>query len=249
MKNGAVLKITTMHLPTTKSLVQCGIAASLVFALTDMVSGVIAAMTSSYSFTYNSISELLVPSAPPVARSVGLIGMATSDLLGMIFGFGGVLQSACKVGVTKRRFDTKQTTRPFFDLSFLGQLCVYQGGFLLGVAATCNLLSATLFPQDLRDSSEITFSGQMHLILLGVTVVSSLVAMWDLGRTIPQSRFGHFTILSVCAMVAGAILAPYFESQGCLGVAERFSAYSFIIWQGVLAWALLPCIPVRSKPG
>jgi hypothetical protein len=192
----------------------CGVAGSLAFLIADVASGTLAAKSSekcssssSYSFTYNSISKLLLLSAPTASRLVGASVMALSDLLGMAFGFGGVVACASRVAsvlVASKHHAVATSAYPI-ELSLI-QRRVYQGGFFLGLAATCNLLSATMFPQDLRGAPFITTrSGTLHLILVAVAILSSLLAIWDLSRTIPSSAFQRFTIGTVLAMVSGAV--------------------------------------------
>ena len=100
--------------------------------------------------------------------------MALSDLLGMIFAFGGILRCATRVATTycaskHLGANSAYQMEPYIHLGVL------QAGFFLGVASFCNLLSAVWFPQDLRDAPSTTRSGTLHLALLAVTILSSLL--------------------------------------------------------------------------
>lgn len=244
-----------MNIPSSP-LLASGVIASTIFVMADLIASALAADQSSegqYSITFNSISELLIPGmVPTLARIVAVALMSISDIFGIIFGFCGILQAAnCVVDLASRSDQMQQRKRsskkspvPNEKISFEERLQIrlsmYRGGLLLGTASFCNLLSAVIFPQDVRGTVS-TFSGRMHLILVGMSVLLSLVAMYLLAWAISSHSFQQFTVLVVSLMFAGGICAPLAEGIGILGIAERTAAYAYVIWQAVLS-ILLICI-------
>ena len=141
-------------------LLLTGVASGALFLIGDVVSGLrldgaasSADGESDYSFLSNTISELLMPTSP--SRPVALFFMVLSDLCGMIFGFVGI---RCLVSVRHRVED------PHYCYSSGGRRSIEISGTLLGIAATCNLLSAAIFPQDERGGTS-TLAGMLHILL------------------------------------------------------------------------------------
>ena len=226
-----------------------GALASATFVICDLIASALAADHSAgrYSMTYNSISELLIPRMVPAsARVVAVALMSISDILGIMFGFCGILQAAnCVIDLASKSDQRRRKTPvpneklPFEERLHI-RLSMYRGGMLLGTASFCNLLSALIFPQDVR-GTESSFCGRMHLFLVGLSVILSLLAMYLIAWAIPSHSFQQFTVLVVSLMFAGGICAPLAASIGCLGIAERTAAYAYVIWQAVLS-ILLMCI-------
>jgi hypothetical protein len=251
---------------TSILLLWCGVLASTVFILADIASSTLAAAAAAasqqseskaYSMTYNSISELLMPDAsPPISRYVAVALMSVSDILGILFGLGGVLRASdCVVlsaSAIARSTRTSRTGsyRPTFGgnsnneqpASFSSRLRVrlsmYRGGMLMGMASFCNLVSATMYPQDVRGEPS-TFAGRMHIFLVATSVLISLPAMYFLSSAIQSKNFQQYTYLTVSLMFAGGMCAPLAEQIGVLGIAERVAAYAYVLWQAVLAFVLM----------
>ena len=242
---------------SSSPLLISGVLASATFVLADVLASTIAAEEHSsdghrqYSMTHNSISELLIPDiTPTLARTVGITLMSASDILGMIFGFCGILQVTNRVVELASRSDqskrgSRRSTkhdRSSADkkISFEQRLQIrsgmYRGGLFLGLASFCNLASALIFPQDVRGQVS-TFAGRMHLILVAGSVLLSLTAMYFLAGAIRSHSFQQFTLLVVSLMFAGGIFSPL--AEGFLGVAERLAAYAYVTWQAVLAIQLI----------
>lgn len=239
-----------IRIPSPPLLLASGVAASATFVAADLI---VSRSVDGYSITFNSISELLIPGmVPTLARIVAVALMSISDIFGIIFGFCGLLQVAnCVVDLASRSDQMQQRKRNSskgtdpnekipFEQRLQIRLSMYRGGMLLGTASFCNLLSALIFPQDVRGTVS-TFSGRMHLILVGMSVLLSLVAMYLLSWAIPSHSFQQFTVLVVSLMFAGGVCAPLAEGIGILGIAERTAAYAYVIWQAVLS-ILLICI-------
>ena len=134
-----------------------------------------------YSMAYNSISELLTPDSPYQSRWAVTALMFVSNILGMLFGFGGIMRAASSWKKFQPRYQSSSR-------------CLYRGGLLLGSAAFCNLISATAFPQDIR-GEQSTIAGTMHLVLVGVSVVLSLPAMFHLSAALRHEIFQKCTYL------------------------------------------------------
>ena len=239
-----------IRIPSPPLLLASGVAASATFVAADLI---VSPSVDGYSITFNSISELLVPGmVPTLARIVAVALMSISDIFGIIFGFCGLLQAAnCVVDLASRSDQMQQRMRNSrkgtdpnekipFEQRLQIRLSMYRGGMLLGTASFCNVLSALIFPQDVRGTVS-TFSGRMHLILVGMSVLLSLVAMYLLSWAISSHSFQQFTVLVVSLMFAGGVCAPLAEGIGILGIAERTAAYAYVIWQAVLS-ILLICI-------
>ena len=105
-------------------------------------------------------------------------------------------------------------------------------------------LSSSIFPQD-PVGSESTFPGVMHLILVGITVVSIFVLMPLLGVGLDGlygwRRFVIFTILCLAVIVLAGVSSPIVIRKGIelMGLTERITAYTFYIWMCVLAYLLI----------
>ena len=200
-----------IRIPPPSLLLASGVLASAMFVMADLIASTLAADQSSegqYSMIFNSISELLIPGmVPTLARIVAVALMSISDIFGIIFGFCGILQAAnCVVDLASRSDQMQRKWRSKFEQRLQIRLSIYRGGLLLGAASFCNLLSALIFPQDVR-GTDSTFSGRMHLILVGMSVLLSLVAMYLLAWATPSHSFQQFTVLVVSLMFAGGISA------------------------------------------
>lgn len=244
-----------IQIPSPSLLLASGVLASAVFVMADLIASTLAhaadqSSEGQYSMVFNSISELLIPGmVPTLDRIVAVALMSISDIFGIIFGFCGILLAAnCVVDLAsrndqmRRNWSSKKSPVPSekrpFEQRLQILLSIYRGGLLLGTASFCNLLSALIFPQDVRGTVS-TFSGRMHLILVGMSVLLSLVAMYLLAWAIPSHSFQQFTVLVVSLMFAGGICAPLAEGIGVLGVAERTAAYAYVIWQAALSILLI----------
>jgi hypothetical protein len=206
-------------------LLLSGVASGALFLIGDVVSGMRLHGDDggNYSFISNTISELLIPTDP--SRSIAVFCMVLSDLCGMAFGFGGIRHLPVQQHHIKSyRPDRRSTTAI--------------SGTLLGIAGTCNLFSAALFPQDERGGGKATLAGILHILLLLVTVLASLTAMLLMQGTFSRA-FQIYTMASILGMCLGVVATPTFASRNMLGMAERFSAYSFCLWQAVTAVVML----------
>ena len=121
---------------------------------------------------------------------------------------------------------------------------IFVGGILLLSVGTSHALSSSIFPQD-PVGAESTFPGAMHLILVGITVVSIIVLMPLLGFGLDQlygwRRFANFTILCLAVIIFAGVSSPIVISKGIelMGLTERITGYTFYIWMFVLAYRLI----------
>lgn len=100
------------------------------------------------------------------------------------------------------------------------------------------------FPMTTR-GGEMTFTDMMHIVIIGVTVLSFLVAI-SVGGNAFGKKFRLYSIAtvltSIASVAATAVQAPKMEanlSTPWLGLIERVSVYAFVLWVLVLAVLLL----------
>lgn len=115
---------------------------------------------------------------------------------------------------------------------------------LLLVIGINQVMSSSIFPMD-PIGTESTFPGVMHLILLGVSVVSIFILMPLLGVGLKHSYnwkyFSTFTFLSLAVIIFTGITTPVVLGNGIelMGLTERIVAYTFYIWMFRLAYLLI----------
>jgi hypothetical membrane protein len=208
-------------LRTKGALLVCGIVSSLLYVAAD----VLAAMRypDYHSFTSQAISELSAIGAP--SRPLVLPILIAHSVLVIPFGMG-VWQSAYR----KRA------------LRMTGSLLV-----ALGVID----LVAPFFPMHMR-GAEATLTDTMHIALTIVTV-----AVFLLGIGFAATAFGRgFRVYSLATVpvllvfgAVGGMDAPRIAAQlptPWLGLTERINIGGYLLWQAVLALALLR---VRAPAG
>jgi hypothetical protein len=121
---------------------------------------------------------------------------------------------------------------------------IFIGGILLLAVGISHALSSSIFPQD-PVGAESTFPGVMHVILVGITVVSIFILMPLLGvgldRLYGWKHFVIFTFLCLAVIVISGVSSPIVISKGIevMGLTERITGYTFYIWMFVLAYLLI----------
>jgi predicted Na+-dependent transporter len=121
---------------------------------------------------------------------------------------------------------------------------IFIGGVLLLAVGTTHALSSSIFPQD-PVGAESTFLGVMHVILVGITVVSIFVLMPLLGVGLSQlydwQDFEIFTFLCLAVIIISGVSSPIVISKGIevMGLTERITGYTFYVWMFVLAYLLI----------
>lgn len=191
----------------------CGILASLLYASTDIVAGL---LYRGYSFTSQAVSELFA------------IGAPTSGLVVPLFTLSSVLMLAFALGVW---------------LSAAGQNRALRIMALMIVGNAVNsLVLWNFFPMHMR-GVERTFTDAMHVILainpfilltvgLGVAAFRNWFRFYSIGTIL---------ILLVPAIVGFSFVPQVGANQPTpwFGLAERTSIYGNLLWHAVLAIVLL----------
>lgn len=204
-----------------KTLLVCGILAPLIYALMDVTSVM---MYPGYSFNSQTVSELSAIGAP--TRLFWIVLSFVFNPLLIAFGVG-VWQSA-----VRKRF-----------LRITGILLTLWGW--LGFAWL-------FFPMNMRGAiGSSTDTG--HLVLAGVTVLlMTLFIMFGSGAT--GKWFRIYSVLTILTMLGfGAVVAVHAPQVAAntptpwMGVMERVSVYSAMLWVLVLASVLLRVSKERSK--
>jgi hypothetical protein len=125
---------------------------------------------------------------------------------------------------------------------------IFIGGILLLAVGISHALSSSIFPMD-PVGTDATFPGSMHLILVGITVVSIFILLPLLGvgfsRLYGWEYFAIFTFVSLVVIVISGVSSPIVISKGIevMGLTERITGYTFYIWMFSLAYLL-----IREQP-
>ena len=197
-------------------LYYAGYGAGIFYLLGDFIGGTI---TPDYSYITNAVSELIQSGAEDrVFLSSFLVLHAVMIIL---FAIGIIIQ-----------YSYKQSKSIFI------------GGILLLVVGINHVMSSSLFPMD-PIGTESTLTGVMHLILLGVSVISTFILIPLLGIGLKRSYNGKyfyiftfvcFAIILFTGFITPVVLASGFE---VMGLTERIVAYTFYIWMVGLAYLLI----------
>jgi hypothetical protein len=198
---------------TRKWLLICGILSSLVYVAADVLGGI---WLEGYSHMSQAVSELSAIGS--ASRPIVVPLLMAHSVLVIAFGFG-IRASA----------DRKRA------LLVAGSLMIALG--LLD-------LTASFWPMNPR-GTERTLTDTIHIIGTAVTVLVIVLAIAFSGRAFGR-LFGAYAIATILAMLVfgglTAILAPGVESgqpTPWMGLTERINIYSYLLWQVVLAAALL----------
>lgn len=211
---------TIAHHPAVhKVLLGCGIISSVLYVATDVIASL---RYPGYSYADQQISELLAKGAPsrPFMVTANLIPY---DLLVIAFA-GGLWASVGR-------------TRP-------GQIAA---AGLVGFAVF-GTLGGGVFEMERREvmaAGGSTLRGTMHLPTTGVSLLCLLVAMIFAARLLGM-RFRYFSYTTIVIMLAFGLwvstqagtLAANKPTPG-MGLEERVSSYSMMLWVAVLAIDLL----------
>jgi hypothetical membrane protein len=197
-----------------KVLLCCGAFSSLVYVLTDILGGL---RYPGYSFASQGVSELMAIGAP----SRGLVDplFIVYDVLAVAFGIGVVREAAERNPQLRR------------------------SGLLLVVYALAGMLGPTVFPMHQRGTGSFA-SDTPHIVLTAVLVIFMFLAIGfaalALDKRFRVYSFATILVLVVFGAIAGAYggrLAAQQPTPG-LGIFERISIYSYLLWVAVLALTL-----------
>ena len=122
-----------------------------------------------------------------------------------------------------------------------------EGGHLWGPASLVGTgalgLVLFLFPQDYPQGFPVTITGTLHVVLAGAITFLSLAAMvffWRHFRPDPQwKNYGHFSIAMLPISTALGIFVIISISAPYLGLAERLSIGSILLWIEALSIRLI----------
>jgi hypothetical membrane protein len=192
-------------------LMIAGIAAGVLYLITDLVGGLI---TPDYSYIRNAVSELIQSGAKHrLALSPFMFLHATMIA---IFGIGLMRQ-----------------------FPFQANKLVFIAGVLLLIVGICHALSSSVFPMD-PVGAPATFAGTMHLVLVGITVLAIFVMMplaaIGLKDTVGWSFFQAFTFICLSFITIAGFASPIIISKEIplMGLTERITGYVFYVWLAVM---------------
>ena len=193
-----------------------GIASAVVFLFGDILGGFI---TPDYSYIRNAVSEL------------SQTGAENRVLFSSILFFHAVMGILFAIGIMLNHQSKKEKL-------------IFTGGVFCLVVGLSNALSSSVFPQD-PVGSEPTFQGTMHLVLVGITVVSTFLLLPIMGQGVFRYRgwksFRTFTFICLPILVVAGVLSPVVIAKGIhiMGATERIVAYTYFAWIVVLAVLLI----------
>lgn len=200
---------------STRILLACGIAASVLFIGMDLVAA--AFLYPGYDYTAQQVSELSAIGAP--SREFWMAMGYPYALLSLAFGLG-----------VWRAAEGRRSLRICAVLIGLFTL----NGFLWGLVA----------PMHMR-GTEFTGTDTMHIAFAGSAVLL-MVAFMIAGAVAPGRGFRLYTGLTVLAMLsAGAVVSTAIPAIAAIqptpwmGLVERISVYSPMVWLAVLALVLM----------
>lgn len=197
-------------------LYYAGMGAGVFYLLGDMVGGFI---TPNYSYIRNAVSELIQSGAEN--RTFLSSFLFLHALMIVIFSIALLVK------------------HPFAQSK-----SIYIGGILLLALGISHLLSSSIFPMD-PVGAEATFPGVMHLILVGITVISIFILMPLLGiglsRLYAWRFFLTFTFVCLGIIIISGISSPIVIAKGIdvMGLTERITGYTFYVWMFALAVLLI----------
>jgi len=197
-------------------LYYAGIGAGVFYLLGDIVGGFI---TPNYSYIRNAVSELIQS------------GAENRTFLSSFLFLHAIMIVLFSVGLlVHHQFSQSQS--------------IFIGGILLLAVGISHLFSSSIFPMD-PVGAKSTFPGVMHLILVGITVISTFILMPLLGiglsRLYEWRFFLIFTFVCLGIIIISGISSPIVIGRGIeiMGLTERITGYSFYIWMFALAFLLI----------
>lgn len=199
---------------TRSLMLLSGLFSTLMYIATDIISGLI---SPGYSFNSQTVSELSAIGAP--TRTFWQLATFIVNPLLILFG-----QSILRLTQTDGKLRLRFTAYCITALGVLGFIWL-------------------LFPMNLRGNIGST-GDTMHLVMAAVTVLLMIVMLvsgvnafgtkfrvYTISTLIWMATFGFLTAQQT-AQVAAQLPTPW------MGITERCSSYSPLIWIAVLSWLL-----------
>lgn len=201
-----------------------GIGAGIFYLIGDLIGGF---MTPDYSYVENAVSELIQS------------GAENRFFLSAFMFLHAVMIIQFSIGILVHHPYHKSKS-------------IHIAGILLLAVGISHSLSSTIFPQD-PVGTKLTLEGVMHLILVGITVLSIIIIMPLMGIGLrPQNKwncFSAFTFICLAVILLSGIGSPVAMSKGIaiIGLTERMTGYTFYLWLFILAYLLLKKQPEKSS--
>ena len=197
-------------------LFYAGMGAGIFYLLGDIVGGFI---TPNYSYIRNAVSELIQS------------GAENRTFLSSFLFLHALMIILYAIGLLAQHPSSQSKS-------------IYIGGILILAVGLSHLLSSSIFPMD-PVGAKSTFPGIMHLILVGITVVSIFILMPLLGIGLSRHyEWGHFiifTFICLAIILISGIAYPIVIGKGIavMGLTERITGYTFYIWMFAMAFLLI----------
>lgn len=205
-----------MNKSIVKAFIICGILAPIIYIATDLFAGMI---YSGYDFSSQAISELSAIGAPTRALWIAMTFIFNPLLVAFGIGIYGTGDANRSLRIT---------------------------GFLVTVWGLLGFIWL-FFPMNMRGAIGSS-TDTMHLVMAGITVLLMTFFM-GFGASAHGTRFRSFSVLTILTMLFfGALTgqqAPNVAAQlptPWMGVMERISVYSPMLWIFVLAIVLLNAV-------
>ncbi len=203
----------------TKLLLLSGILAPIVYVLTVTLGG---AIRPDYSHIAQPVSDLIAS------------GALNKGLLDPLFAIYNILAAMFAVGLLLLIRAETPSKR-----SWIGSI----GAVILVLEGLFGFITL-FFPEDAGPISEMTSTGQMHIVFAGLSSVTTMVTMLLVGiwlRSVPSlKRYGTYSFISLLVVfVAGGLAAVSVANHSPIGgLIERITIGGFIQWLFVIAWTL-----------
>jgi hypothetical protein len=197
-------------------LYYAGVFAGVLYLLGDMVGGLV---TPNYNYVRNAVSELIQS------------GAENRTLLSSFLFLHAIMIVLFSVGLLVHH-------------QFGQSRSIYIGGILLLAVGISHMLSSSIFPMD-PVGAKSSLPGVMHLILVGITVISIFILMpllaIGMSRLYEWRLFLAFTFVFLGIIVISGIASPIVIGRGIevMGLTERITGYTFYVWMFVLAFLLI----------
>jgi hypothetical protein len=185
-------------------LYYAGMLAGVFYLLGDIVGGLI---TPDYNYARNAVSELIQS------------GAENRTLLSSFLFLHAIMIVLFSVGL-------------LVNHQFSQSRSVYIGGILLLAVGISHMLSSSIFPMD-PVGAQPTLPGVMHLILVGITVISIFILVPLLGTGLSRLHqwrlFLVFTLVFLGIIAIPGISSPIVIGRGIevMGLTERITGYAF----------------------
>jgi hypothetical protein len=194
-----------------KALLICGIIASLLYPVTDIVAG---NLYKGYSFNQQAVSELFA------------IGAPTSRMVVILFTIGSLLLIAFGIGI---------------GLSFRAERTLRALSFMILGNGLDSLVLWNFFPMHMRgDQPTITDTMHSLLAINPFVLISIILGAIFFRNWFRYYSIATMLIMVICAIKAFSYIPLLINNQPTpwLGLTERISQYAHQLWHAVLAGVL-----------